>query len=272
MKGTCFMKKFIDRWENYTVYAFNFKNPLDLCEYVRKAEINTRIFPEHIVKSGGSEGDDKTFNGGGWYQTRNVKQAIDFCSDGWHEGFEFFKSLKKTLDYRGDKLNLLSRSKEKPINILVNLSYCWETTKGAVVNRGVIIQNLVNELERNGYKVNLKTFALIYYENEISCIVVNLKSIQEHLDIRKAYFAFCNPSFFRRLVFRVMESSDFKQEGWNQNYGFPCEYDFIKRAFSTGRFDIVIPQPSEIGITGYDIVKDWRQFLIFENLQDCFNF
>lgn len=177
------MKKFIDRWENYTVYAFNFKNPLDLCEYVRKAEINTKIFPEHIVKSGGSEGDDKTFNGGGWYQTRNVKQAIDFCSDGWHEGFEFFKSLKKTLDYRGDKLNLLSRSKEKPINILVNLSYCWETTKGAVVNRGVIIQNLVNELERNGYKVNLKTFALIYYENEISCIVVNLKSIQEHLDM-----------------------------------------------------------------------------------------
>ena len=50
------MKKFIDRWGNYTIYAFNFKNPLDLCEYVRKAEINTRIFPEHIVKSIGSEG------------------------------------------------------------------------------------------------------------------------------------------------------------------------------------------------------------------------
>ena len=46
----------------------------------------------------------------------------------------------------------------------------------------------------------------------------------------------------------------------------------MKKAFSAGKFDIVIPQPSEIGITGHDIVKDWRQFLIFENLQDCFNF
>lgn len=69
-----------------------------------------------------------------------------------------------------------------------------------------------------------------------------------------------------------MESSDFKKEGWNQNYGYLCEYDFMKKAFSAGKFDIVIPQPSEIGITGHDIVKDWRQFLIFENLQDCFNF
>ena len=53
------MKKFIDHWNNYTVYAFNFKNPLDLCEYVRKAEINTKIFPMNIVKERGSEGSDK---------------------------------------------------------------------------------------------------------------------------------------------------------------------------------------------------------------------
>ena len=266
------MKKFIDHWNNYTVYAFNFKNPLDLCEYVRKAEINTKIFPMHIVKDQGSEGSDETVNGGGWYQTENIKQAIDFCTDGWHKGFDFFKSLKRTLDFKGDKLTILSRSKNKPINILVNLSYRWETTHEAVVNRGVIIQNLVNELERNGYMVNLKTFSLNYYEDEVSCVVVKLKEVEEHLDIRKAYFAFCNPSFLRRLVFRVMESSDFKKDGWNQNYGYLCEYDFIKKAFSTGKFDIVIPQPSEIGITGQNIIEDWRQFLIFENLHDFFDF
>ena len=266
------MKKFIDHWNNYTVYAFNFKNPLDLCDYVRKAEINTKIFPINIVKERGSEGSDKSVNGGGWYQTKDIKQAIDLCTDGWYEGFDFFKSLKSSLDYRGDKLTILSRSKEKPINILVNLSYNWQTTRQAIVNRGVIIQNLINELERNGYKVNLKTFALISYKNELSCVVINLKGIDEHLDARKAYFSFCNASFLRRLVFRVMESSDFKKIGWNENYGYPCDSDFIKKAFSTGKFDIVIPQPSEIGITGQDIVKDWRQFLIFENLQDCFKF
>lgn len=92
------MKKFIDNWNNYTVYAFNFKNPLDLCEYVRKSEINTKIFPMDIVKEYGSEGSDYSVNGGGWYQTRDINQAINLCTDGWHEGFDFFKSLKKSLD------------------------------------------------------------------------------------------------------------------------------------------------------------------------------
>ena len=259
------MKKFIDYWNNYTVYAFNFKNPLELCEYVRRAEINTNIFPINIVKDRGSEGSERLINGEGWYQTKDIKEAIDLCIDGWHEGFDFFKSLKESLGYRGDKLTILSRSKKMPINILVNLSYRWETKKQAIVNRGVIIQNLVNELQRNGYKVNLKTFVLNSYENELSCIVVDLKRIDDELDARKAYFAFCNPSFLRRLVFRVIESSDFKIKGWIENYGFPCDYNFIKKAFSTEKFDIVIPQPWEIGIDGQDIVKDWRQFLIFEN-------
>ena len=104
----------------------------------------------HIVKDQGSEESDETVNGGGWYRTENIKQAIDFCTDGWHEGFDFFKSLKRTLNFKGDKLTILSRSKNKPINILVNLSYRWETTHEAVVNRGVIIQNLSMNWKETG--------------------------------------------------------------------------------------------------------------------------
>ena len=169
------MKKFINRWNVYTVYGFVFNNIPDFCNYVRKAPINTNIFPLKDVKEFGSEGSDKIVNGGGWYQTENINQAIEFCMDGWHKGFDSFARLNNTLDYRGDKLSFLPKDKSKPINILVNLSYNWETTRNAIVNRGVIIQNLVNELERNGYKVNLKTFSLIQYQSELSCIVVKLK-------------------------------------------------------------------------------------------------
>lgn len=265
------MKKFINRWNVYTVYAFIFNNNTDLCNYVRKAKINTRIFPLEIVKEAGSEGSDRTYNGGGWFQTKDLNQAIEFCLNGWYAGFDSFARLKNTLDYGGDKIPFLPKDKSKPINILVNLSYNWETTRKAIVNRGVIIQNLIKELERNGYKVNLKTFSLIEEQSELSCIVVKLKGVNERLDPRKAYFAFCNPSFLRRLVFRVMESSDFKYTGWNEGYGYPCDSHLIKAAFSTKKLDIVIPQPWEIGINGEDIFEDWKQFLNFEGLQDYFN-
>ena len=264
------MKKFVNRWNVYTVYSFVFDNISDFINYVRNAEINTTIFPLEKVKEVGSEGSDQTFLGGGWYQTDNINQAIEFFMDGWHKGFVFFARLNNALDYRGDKLSFLPKDKSKPINILVNLSYNWETTRNAIVNRGVIIQNLVNELERNGYKVNLKTFSLIQYQSELSCIVVKLKGINEQLNPRKAYFAFCNPSFLRRLVFRVMESSDFKYIGWNECYGYPCDSHLIKTAFSTKKLDIVIPQPWEIGINGEDVFEDWKRFLNFEGLQNYF--
>lgn len=266
------MNKWINRWDKYTVYAFNFKNLPDLCQFVRNSEINSRIFSNQLIFERGSEGSDLTFNGGGWYQTRDINEAIRLCEDGWHKGFDFFKSLNNDLNRRGDKRLKLPKDKNKPINILVNLSYCWETTNNAIINRGVIIQNLVYELERNGYKVNLKTFSLIECEKELSCIIVNLKNYDELLDTRKAYFAFCNASFLRRLIFRVMECSDFKELLWVQNYGFPCNAELIKKAFNTSELDIVIPQSYEIGIRGEDIFKDWKQFLIFEDLQDYFNF
>lgn len=46
-----------------------------------------------------------------------------------------------------------------------------------------------------------------------------------------------------------MESSGFEKADWNKQYGFPCDSKFIKKVFSTGKFDVVIPQPSEIEIT-----------------------
>lgn len=46
-----------------------------------------------------------------------------------------------------------------------------------------------------------------------------------------------------------MESSDFEKADWNKQYGFPYDSKCIKKAFSTGKFDVVIPRPSEIEIT-----------------------
>lgn len=294
------MKKSIKYWNKFTVYGFSFSGPIDLCEYVRNARINTNIFPINSIKQFGSDGDDDIHLGGGWYKTKSLEQALKLCEDGWNEGYDFYKSLKSKLEKRTDKLQVIPMDKSKPINILVNLSYCWETSTSAIINRGIIIQNLIRVLENNGYKVNLKTFALnsvkdlgneridwnynaqdmrddnrILHEtldetDELSCIVITLKEPNKQLDPRRAYFAFCNPSFDRRIIFRVMESSDFKNHNWFGIYGYPCNSDVISHAFTTNRLDIVIPQSSEIGIEGNNIYKDWKQFLKYENLEEFF--
>lgn len=294
------MKKSIKYWNKFTVYGFSFSGPIDLCEYARNARINTGIFPLSAVKENGSEGSDDTWLGGGWYKTKSLEQALKLCEDGWNEGYDFYKSLKNKLERRTDKLQAIPADKSKPINIFVNLSYCWETPASAIINRGVIIQNLIRVLENNGYKVNLKAFTLnsvknlrqevqdwsynaqdmsdddrIFYENvdgkdELSCIVITLKEPNKQLDPRRAYFAFCNPSFHRRINFRIMESSDFKNSGWVKEYGHPCSADFIRDSFNTGKLDIIIPQAWDIGIQGENIVKDWKQFLKYENLEEFF--
>ena len=51
--------------------------------------------------------------------------------------------------------------------------------------------------------VNLKTSSLNYYKDEVSCVVVKLNGIEEHLDIRKACFSFCNlQNKTKPLIFR----------------------------------------------------------------------
>ena len=264
------MKKSINYWNKFTVYGFVFDGPIDLCEYVRTARINTNIFTIAKIKEYGSEGNDSTVNGGGWYRTKNLEEALKMCEDGWNEGYDFYKSLNKRLERRTDKLQAISADRSKPINILVDLAYSVGTPVNAIINRGVMIQNLVRVLEKNGYKVNLKAFSLISLEKELSCIVTKLKETNKELDPRRAYFAFCNPSFLRRIIFRVMECSEFKNPNWIHGYGYTCLASFIKEAFNADKLDIVIPQASEIGIQGDNIEKDWKQFLQYENLEDFF--
>lgn len=294
------MKKSIKYWNKFTVYGFYFSGPIDLCEYARNARINTEIFPLNSVKQSGSEGSDTTWLGGRWYKTDSLEQALKLCEDGWNEGYDFYKSLKNKLERRTDKLQAIPADKSKTINIFVNLSYCWETPAAAIINRGVIIQNLIKVLENNDYKVNLKAFTLNsvkdlrqevqnwsfnaqdmrvdeqrFYEafndkDELSCVVITLKEPDKQLDPRRAYFAFCNPSFLRRIIFRVMESSEFENPNWVGIYGYPCDADVMRHAFTTNKLDIIIPQAWDIGIKGENIVKDWKQFLQYEHLDDFF--
>lgn len=261
------MKKSITNWNGNTVYNFDFVDTIDLCNYVKHARINENIFSKNKIREHGSE----TCDTNGWYQTKNLKEAIKLCKKGWNEGFDFFKTLKKSLEATGDRIYIFPANNDDTVNLYINLAYHHLTTKQAIVNRGVIVQNLIKQLEENYYKVNLNAFSLIYCDNEISNISVGLKGKDEQLDSKKAYFALCNPSFLRRLIFRVMESSDFKDKNWIICYGYPCNAETIRKFYQSGKLDIVIPQASEIGITGDNINEDWRRFLKYEKLQKYFN-
>jgi hypothetical protein len=265
------MRKYVDNWNGFKVHNFEFDGTRELCDYVKRVPLNTRRFTQSMVKDYGSEGSDKTFQGGGWYKTKNLKHAIKLCENGWNEGFDFFKTLKRSLEATGDRIYFFPADETDTVNLFVNLSYNWETREKAIVNRGIIIQNLIRQLEENYYKVNLNAFVLNFCGNEILDVIVKLKDKNEKLDPKKAYFAFCNPSFLRRLIFRILESADLREKEWTENYGYPCDSDTIKKFFKTTKIDIVIPQASEIGINGNSINEDWNTFLKYANLRKYFN-
>lgn len=264
------MKKYTNEWhdsrrEKFLVYNFEFDSTIDLCNYLKSARINRKVFPRLHFRNCGSTGSDKLRRG--FYQTKSIKEAIYLCENGWNEGYDFFETLKKSLEVTGDRIYFVTGDETDTVNLFVNLSCKYYTTKEAVFNKGVIIQNLIKQLEEKHYKVNLHAFALMCEGNEIVNIVVNLKNKGEKIDDKKTYFALCNPSFLRRLIFRVLETSDVKNKDWAKNYGSPCDAKTIKEFYKTGKLDIVIPQAYEVGIRGdEDINKDWKEFLRHENL------
>lgn len=70
------------------------------------------------------------------------------------------------------------------------------------------------------------------------------------------YFPLCNPSFLRRLVSRLCEETPDITRGWTYGYGITCDDYTVRKIIDLKENDIVICQPDEMGVRGYDIIDD----------------
>lgn len=259
-----------------TIYNIKFSNLTDLYEYlVENPTVNTRVF-----SSQASLKSDTNFYG------ESLDKSIEYIIGGYKKGFDNFlktsddlkkigvedqdeRTLKRGL-YGGIPLAPLvasgvpdcmlryDRSEDvKYVTIYFNLAYPHFTSESEIVNRGLATLYLIQALENKGYIVNFKAFELSYCYNEAINISIDLKKPGDlFLNIEKCYFPIKAKEFLRRILFRVLESSDVTVRSWSDGYGRSASISEMKEFFNAGEHDLIIAAPGEMGIEGENIYSD----------------
>ena len=228
-----------------------------------------------------------------------LEESIKYCVNGYDYEFDKFMELSRALQnaykspgiermvepafvghrpnvpaYIADAPKSMYRNKrvaaKKTVNIFMQLTYDLETTAEQIMNRGILVLNLVNLLERNGYIVQFRVFETSRVYNEVFLCEIVLKRQSEKLDPRRCYFPMCGKSFVRRILLRIKESMPF-QENWHMSYGSVMSRENTRMILNMNDNDIYIGTPKEMGITGKDIFEDARVFLKKTGLESIVN-
>lgn len=279
------MKKYSK--SGYDVYHYEFDTLHQFLTQTQAATVNRDVFPLLV-----SHKDDTE-----WTGTRNFEEAVELCQKGWSKDFDKLVRMKKRIDEKlltpvtkprqvqdvigyspsvpdyliGNPLNMWNQTKKQIptfINIYLNMAYNRGTDRDSIFNRGIIVQSLVDALQDRGYSVRFKTVICVEEYDEVIFASFNLKGEGEKLNIKKTYFPLCHPSFIRRLVLLLMETTPVRYRSWGDGYGYPSEKSTLKKIINPGPNDIIITQPSKIGISGYDINDDLESFLRHTDLQE----
>lgn len=182
--------------------------------------------------------------------------------------YGFLPNIDAYLKGRPKNMIRLERVREtKFVTIHFNISYPWYTSSTEVLHRGVITLHLINLLEKNNYRVRFNVFSLCKKYREFSFIKINLKKDGENLNINKCYFPLCRKEFLRRIEFRLMESTPFKEIDWGSGYGSNISCDEIRSVLDIPENDIVIGYPRDMDIHGSDVYRDAENFMEVVNLK-----
>ena len=269
----------------YDFFEQRFQNRQDLISYLKNAKtsmaFSSRKLASHEISDSYNE----------WTKTKSFEEALRLFEYGWYEDFDKFLVQKKQIDkyfpYVAKKktyhnyvcgsvpnvvnaINNLPLSMRKiyddnnPQNIIkinYNCSYPWITTQNQIFNNGLLTLSLIDFFDSLGYRVDLGFYKISKIGNQILYIDTNLKSSGEKINLQKFYFAFCNPSFLRRIIFRVTETTKGLSSDWTSNYGICMPTDEIKKILGIDKNNIFINWPEQMGVKGENIEEDVEAFL-----------
>lgn len=151
----------------------------------------------------------------------------------------------------------------KYITAHVNLLVSSDTTDSQIYNRAIIIVNILSALEKYGYTVELDTFAQMKTSKEIVQIFIELKNYTSGLNLSDLYKILFDKTFFRRIIFRILETLPLKDEVWQKYYGEPSE-DFL----DLKEGDLYFSHPNGMGIKGENLYDDFVTVINNLNLND----
>lgn len=281
-----FKPKQIELDENYLLYRARFNSLRSLYDYLKSSpDINSKVF--HILQS---ENNPKEFAGKPYDEA--VEDLINAEKEDYERFLEFQCDLSNakrmsTNKYRtvktvgGGRVNIPDYCagapicyetderviKPKFVRLHVSLSYNCHTTYEQVLNRAIIIANVIKALERAGYSVDLNTFELSSVDDELVLIIVQIKKYSEKINMSNLYKTLCHVEFLRRILFRVLETMDV-QNYWGSGYGRTCDEKLCREVLKFDRNDIYFGEPDSLDIYGRDLVTDFINTIHHLNLDD----
>lgn len=262
--------------ETITIYEYYFDEILELYNFLKSnPAINIEIFKmellSSIIKS-------KDFAGVPY------EEAIEKLLDAEDEGFIHYSAINdniqkfashrevyktvKSLAGAPDPIAIATNSPytsttrrkvkvAKDITLNVQVAYSYETTKKQVLNRALIITNLINSLEKRNYNVEINAFMLGIYDKEVIKATFEIKKGRQQADYQALYKTLVDVEFLRRLCFRLIEVSDVTEQ-WQYGYGRNCSKEMCFEILGLNENELFFDQPNAMEIKGKDIGEDFE--------------
>lgn len=286
------MKSNVYSINDYNVFEQSFKNRQDFISYLKTSKTSLAFAGKKLSSALNDH------YGIEWTKTKNFEEALELFEYGWYENFDKFLVQKREIDkyfpYISKKktyhnylcgsvpnvvnaINNLplsmrktyeNNNKQNNIIIYYNCCYSYKTTQNQIFNNGLLTLSLIDFFESLGYRIDLRFYNISKYGNQILYVDIVLKESGDNTNLQKFYFAFCNPSFLRRLLFRVTETTQGLDKSWAWCYGNTMSTKEIKTILNIDDNAIFINSPYQMGVNGENIKEDTKIFLDKINLSD----
>lgn len=238
----------------YKIYMEEYNSISEFVQTINSKPQN----PEITSKQ--SEFGGYTFTG-----TNDYNEAENLLLHGWVEESEKLnemlklkvlkeKSVKNIYDVAGFQCsvprylqgiptNMINQKvitkKQKVITITKNISYSTYVRKETIEEESVKVLQLVNSLEKQGYRVILNVTMIVKSsrENIILCNKVRIKNASERLNLSKISFPMVHSSYLRRIIFRWIETFEYTTKPFDNKYGVPVKCEDFNNIIKNNKND-----------------------------------
>lgn len=133
----------------------------------------------------------------------------------------------------------MQQKQAKVINILLDIDICGGTDKNVILLGGKNIYSLIKSVEITGTKVNLSVMSSSYIikNKKFACVFIKVKDSKQAINPQLVAYPVIHPSFFRRHVFRWIETSELTNyKSFTGGYGYVGRDYMVQKSGSVMRF------------------------------------
>lgn len=255
------------KYKNGETTVLEFTSIIDMVQFIQ----NNEVYPIFKQNYGIEVSRLETEKQIGFTKTKSFDEALDLLLHGWEHGTKEIKnkveskqtgvSMKQKSIYdvagfqcsvprylQGIPTNMINKKavpqKNKIVTINKSLSYGCKVQTSTIIEESVKALQLVNRLEKQGYRVNLNYIETVVEKGLKMAIKGRIKDSSQRLNIKQVAFPLIHPSMLRRILFAVFERCEecAMVNRFKDYYGFPF-YDIeqIKKTNVLNKGEIYIP-------------------------------